>query len=257
MNTLDCLKRLCQTGGPSGYETHVAAVAAELLAPWMDEVWTDRLGNVIGVRRCGKPNAKRLLLDAHLDQIGLMVTGVEDGYLRFTSIGGVDPRMLPGREVTILTQPSQFGIISCPPTHGVSQEERGRAPALTEYYVDTGLSQEAAEEKIPVGTPMVFRECFLELEGGRICSGALDDRACFVALLRTAQLLSGQQLDVDLYIMGSLPGGGRTDGAGWRRGRLPHPGLSGGEYADRPLSGQPDFLSGTAGGHGASEGEPQ
>lgn len=203
MNTLDCLKRLCQTGGPSGYETHVAAVAAELLAPWMDEVWTDRLGNVIGVRRCGKPNAKRLLLDAHLDQIGLMVTGVEDGYLRFTSIGGVDPRMLPGREVTILTQPSQFGIISCPPTHGVSQEERGRAPALTEYYVDTGLSQEAAEEKIPVGTPMVFRECFLELEGGRICSGAMDDRACFVALLRTAQLLSGQQLDVDLYIMGS------------------------------------------------------
>ena len=203
MNTLDCLKRLCQTGGPSGYEAHVAAVAAELLAPWMDEVWTDRLGNVIGVRRCGKPNAKRLLLDAHLDQIGLMVTGVEDGYLRFTSIGGVDPRMLPGREVTILTQPSQFGIISCPPTHGVSQEERGRAPALTEYYVDTGLSQEAAEEKIPVGTPMVFRECFLELEGGRICSGALDDRACFVALLRTAQLLSGQQLDVDLYIMGS------------------------------------------------------
>lgn len=200
---MECLKRLCQTGGPSGYESHVAAVAAELLTPWMDEVWTDRMGNIIGVRRCGKPNAKKLLLDAHLDQIGLIVTGIEDGYLRFASIGGVDPRMLPGREVTILTQPRQFGIISCPPTHGVSQAERGKAPALSEYYVDTGLSQEAVKEKIPVGTPMVFRECFLELAGGRICSGALDDRACFVALLRTAQLLSGQQLDVDLYIMGS------------------------------------------------------
>lgn len=204
MNTIDCLKRLCQTGGPSGYEAPVAAVAQELLAPWMDEVWQDRLGNVIGVRCCGNPNAKKLLLDAHLDQIGLMVTGAEDGYLRFASVGGVDPRMLPNREVTILTQPSRFGVISCLPPHVLSSEEREKAPALSEYYVDTGLSQETVEREIPVGTPMVFRDCFLELAGGRICSGALDDRACFVALLRTAQLLQEEKLDVDLYIMGSI-----------------------------------------------------
>lgn len=203
MNTLECLKALCQTGGPSGYEAPVADLASQLLTPWMDEVWTDRLGNVIGLRRCGKPNAKKLLLDAHLDQIGLMVTGAEDGYLRFASIGGVDPRMLPDREVTILTQPPRLGIITCLPPHALSAEDREKAPALGEYYVDTGLSQETVEREIPVGTPMVFRESFLELAGDKICSGALDDRSCFAALLRTAELLSQEQLDVDLYIMGS------------------------------------------------------
>lgn len=203
MNILECLKTLCQTGGPSGYEAPVASVAMELLTPWMDEVWTDRLGNVIGVRRCGQPNAKKLLLDAHLDQIGLMVTGAEDGYLRFASVGGVDPRMLPDREVTILTQPPRLGVIACLPPHVLSAEDREKAPALSEYYVDTGLSQETVEQEIPVGTPMVFRENFLELAGGKICSGALDDRACFTALLRTAELLSQEKLDVDLYIMGS------------------------------------------------------
>lgn len=181
----------------------MAAVAQEFLAPWMDEVWQDRLGNVIGVRRCGNPHAKKLLLDAHLDQIGLMATGAEDGYLRFASVGGVDPRMLPNREVTILTKPPRFGIISCLPPHVLSAQEREKAPALSEYYVDTGLTQEAVEHEIPVGTPMVFRDSFLELAGGRICSGALDDRACFAALLRAAQLLSEEVLDVDLYIMGS------------------------------------------------------
>ena len=203
MNTLECLKTLCQTGGPSGYEAPVADLAAHLLTPWMDEVLTDRLGNVIGLRRCGNPNAKKLLLDAHLDQIGLMVTGAEDGYLRFASIGGVDPRMLPDREVTILTQPPRLGVIACLPPHVLSAEDREKAPALGEYYVDTCLSQETVEREIPVGTPMVFRESFLELAGGKICSGALDDRACFAALLRTAELLSQEQLDVDLYIMGS------------------------------------------------------
>lgn len=203
MNTLEQLKRLCQTGGPSGYEAPVVQVARELLEPWMDEVWVDTLGSLVGVRRCGKPNAKKLLLDAHLDQIGLMVTGAEDGFLRFASVGGVDPRMLPGREVTILTQPPRFGIIACLPPHILSQEEREKAPALSEYVVDTGLTQEEVEREIPVGTPMAFRDCFLELAGGRICSGALDDRACFVALLRTVQLLHDQQLDVDLYILGS------------------------------------------------------
>lgn len=203
MNTLDQLKRLCQTGGPSGYEAPVAQVARELLEPWMDEVWVDTLGSVVGVRRCGKPNAKKLLLDAHLDQIGLMVTGAEDGFLRFASVGGVDPRMLPGREVTILTQPPRFGIIACLPPHILSQEEREKAPALSEYVVDTGLTQEQVEREIPVGTLMVFRDCFLELAGGRICSGSLDDRACFVALLRAVELLHDQPLNVDLYILGS------------------------------------------------------
>ena len=210
------LERLCTLNGPSGYERPVAQAAKELLAPLVDETWMDRLGNVIGVRRCGKPGAKKLLLDAHLDEIGLVVTGHKDGFLRFGTIGGVDPRMLPDRELTILTDPPRLGVVACLPPHVLSAEEREKAPPIQEFYVDTGLSQEEAQRMIPVGTPMVFRAPFLKLGEHQICSKALDDRSCFAVLLRTLELLSHKALDVDVYVMGStreeVSGAGATVG---------------------------------------------
>ena len=104
METEQRLKRLCAAGAPSGFEGPAVAEARTLLEPLMDQVWTDRLGNLVGVRRCGRPGAEKLLLDAHLDEVGLTVTGIEQGFLHFAAIG-VDARMLPDREVTVLTQP--------------------------------------------------------------------------------------------------------------------------------------------------------
>ena len=95
LDMMQALARLSACRAPSGFEGEAARTAAELLAPLVDQVSIDRAGNVVGVRRCGRPGARRLLLDAHLDEIGLIVTGVEEGFLRFRSIGGVDPRMLP------------------------------------------------------------------------------------------------------------------------------------------------------------------
>ena len=97
------LEALCSCPGPSGREDAVASQAMELLRPLVDEVQKDRFGNVIGIRRCGAENAKRVVLDAHLDEVGLVITGAKDGFLRFRPVGGVDPRMLPNREVTILS----------------------------------------------------------------------------------------------------------------------------------------------------------
>ena len=203
MEIREMLERLCNTNGPSGFEQDVAKAAKQLLEPLVDEVWIDRMGSVIGVRRCGKPNAKRLLLDAHLDEIGLVVTGIQDGFLRFGTIGGVDPRMLPDRELTILTNPPLFGVVACLPPHVLTAADRDTAPPIQDFYVDTGLSQEEAERRIPIGTPMVFRGGFLALGEDQLCAKAMDDRACFVSLLRTLELLQDKQLDVDLYVMGS------------------------------------------------------
>lgn len=205
MELFDTLERLCGLGGPSGYERSVAQAAKELLEPLMDEVSIDRLGNVIGVRRCGKPNAKRLLLDAHLDEIGLIVTGIEEGFLRFAPIGGVDPRMLPARELTILTQPEPlFGVVACLPPHVQTAADHDKSVAIEDLRVDVGMSQEQAEKAIPIGTPMVYREGCFRLAGDQVCGKSLDDRSCFTILLRTAELLKDTDLDVDLYIMGSV-----------------------------------------------------
>lgn len=203
MDIREALKRLCAAGGPSGFEGAVARVAEDLLRPLVDEVCVDRLGNVIGVKRCGKPNAKRLVLDAHLDEIGLIVTGVEDGFLRFTSIGGVDPRILPGRELTVLTEPPVTGVVICTPPHLLKAEDREKSIPMDELYIDVGLSQEQAQAAIPSGTPIVYRESCFALGKNQMCGKAMDDRACFVSLLRAVELLQDKPLDVDLYILGS------------------------------------------------------
>lgn len=199
----EMLSALCPLPGPSGFERPVTLQASELLRPLMDEVSIDRMGNLIGVRRCGVPGAKRILLDAHLDEVGLIVVGAEEGFLRFRSIGGVDPRILPDREVTILTDPPLFGVVACLPPHVQKAGDGDKSVSIQDLFIDTGLTQEQAEARIPAGTPCVFRDGCFPLGQGQMCGKSMDDRACFVTLLRTAQLLRGKKLDVDLYILGS------------------------------------------------------
>ena len=203
MDIQNALERLCSQCAPSGFERPAAEVAAELLRPFVDEVSIDRMGNVVGVRRCGRKDAPRLLLDAHLDEIGLIVTGVEDGFLRFRSIGGVDPRMLPDRELTILTEPPIFGVVACMPPHVLKKGDSDKALPLDKLFIDVGMDQAEAEKAVPVGTPIVYRGSCFPLGEGQMCGKSMDDRACFVTLLRAAELLKDKELDVDLYIMGS------------------------------------------------------
>ena len=197
-------KILCDEPGPSGFETAAAQKAVELLTPLVDEVRIDRLGNVIGLRRCGKENARKVVLDAHMDEIGFIVTGVEDGFLRFTTLGGVDPRMLPNRELTVLTDPPIFGVCVCLPPHVQSEADFDNSTPIDELFIDIGMSQDKAKELVPIGTPVVYNTKGFELMNGSFCAKALDDRGCFATLLRAAELLKDKPLQVDLYIVGSV-----------------------------------------------------
>ena len=100
----------------------------------------DKNGNVIGSLSCGKEGAKTVLLDAHLDQIGFLVTEVLDGgFLRFAPVGGVDPRMLLGGEVTILADEPLYGVVSCMPPHLLKAGEQNKAVPIDQMAIDTGL----------------------------------------------------------------------------------------------------------------------
>ena len=204
MDYRQTLEQLCALPGPSGFEGPAAQAAARLLEPYMDEVRIDRMGSVVGVRRCGHPGAPRLLLDAHLDEIGLIVTGHEDGFLRFASLGGVDPRMLPDREVLVLSQPPLSGVVACLPPHIQTSEDMEKSRPIRELTIDVGFSQEEAQRRAPIGTPIVYRAGCLALGDKLLCGKALDDRSCFAVLLDTVQRLSGTALDVDLYVLGSV-----------------------------------------------------
>ena len=203
MDIKKVLEELCGCTAPSGFEKSAAQIASRLLEPLVDEVQVDRMGNLIGVRHCGRPGAKKLLLDAHLDEIGLLVTGVEGGFLRFRSIGGVDPRMLPNREVWVLTQPPTPGVVTCQPPHLHDGEAENKSIPLSDLRIDVGLSQKQAEARIPVGTPVVYQGSCFPLGKDQMCGKAMDDRSCFAVLLRTMELLADRVLDIDVYVMGS------------------------------------------------------
>lgn len=204
MDYRQILEQLCALSAPSGFEGPAARTAVRLLEPYVDEARVDRMGNVIGVRRCGRPGAPRLLLDAHLDEIGLIVTGHEEGFLRFAALGGVDPRMLPDREVLVLSQPPLPGVVACLPPHIQSAEEMDKSQPIGELTIDVGLSQEEAVRRAPIGTPIVYRAGCQPLGDRLLCGKALDDRSCFAVLLDVAQRLAGEELDVDLYFLGSV-----------------------------------------------------
>ena len=226
MEIIQILTELSLASGPSGRErgeasvlerarTQMKLLTASTGEPVFSSVYTDRFGNLIGCRPCGRPDAKRVVLDAHLDEVGLVITGAEEGFLTFRSVGGVDPRMLPDREITLLTDPPSFGLVAVLPPHVQKPGDADKSIPLSDLRIDAGLSQEEAEKL--VGTFAVPRGSVRRLQNEVISGKAMDDRAGFVTLLRCAELLKDESLDVDLYIMGSsreeTNGGGALAGA--------------------------------------------
>ena len=204
MELKEKLKRITNAHGATGDEYRVSVVAADLLKPYMDTVEIDRFGNVTGFRSCGKPGAKSILLDAHIDQIGFRVTEVtERGFLRFTDIG-VDPRMMPGAELWVMTDDGIIpGIVSVLAPHMVKRSEEKNSIPMEKLYVDVGLAPEEVKKRVRVGDYMVFRNETFDLAGDAVCGRAMDDRACFCCILHALELLKDKALPVDIYVTGS------------------------------------------------------
>jgi len=192
---------LCGLSSPSGFEERAFARIKEILYPYVDEIKTDALGNLIAVKKCGKPGAKRLMLNAHMDEIGMIVTGIDKGFLRFSNIGGIDPRMLPAREIKVLTDPPIFGVIDTMPPHALSDDEMDKAIDPKKLFIDVGLSEEEAKKRVPLGTAAVFAGGVDELCENIICGKALDDRACVAIILKIMEDISEKNLNVDVFCL--------------------------------------------------------
>ena len=203
MELIDKIKKLTSEFGVSGDEKRVSAIAAELLGEYTDQVEIDEFGNVTGFIPCGVEGAPTLMLDAHIDQIGFIVTEVTDGgFLRFMSIG-VDQRMLPGSELAVLTREGVLrGVVGTIPA--IMQHDESASIPLTDMTVDIGMTGEEARRVVRVGDYMAFYNPPFELLGDKLCSKALDDRACFVCILHALELLKNKQLKVNLLVCASI-----------------------------------------------------
>lgn len=200
MNQIETIQKLCALPGVTDFEQSAAQTIAEMLRPLVNKVDVDPFGTVTGILVSPRPHAKTVLLDAHLDQIGFLVTEVlEGGFLRFAPIGGVDPRMLLGCEVTILAASPLYGVISCTPPHLMQAGDADHAVPIHEMMIDTGLLDAAAV--IPVGTPIIFRHPPIQLSKNVVAGKCLDDRAGVLAILQTLSQLDRKKLMVHVAVM--------------------------------------------------------
>jgi endoglucanase len=172
------LRELLETPGTSGAEQRVQDVVRKFVAPFADVVTTDVHGNVLAT--INPQGTKTILLDAHCDQIGLIVRHIDSqGFLRVNSIGGWDTQILLGQRMLVHTASGVIpGIIARKPIHLLDPDERKSAPKLKELWIDIGSSSEAETRSlVRIGDWATPEPCFRELLNGRISSPALDDRA--------------------------------------------------------------------------------
>ena len=170
----ETVRKVTEVYGPSGRETKAGQLLTDMIRPYVDEIKFDALGNAVGIRK--GTSGKKVMLSAHMDQIGLIVLDIDDkGFLRFAPVGGISPEMTVGRDVVF--QNGTRGV--------VCREQKNVTPpaALTQMFIDIGCSsREEAEAHVAMGDICVYAAHFVDM-GSRVACCALDDRICCAILV--------------------------------------------------------------------------
>lgn len=187
---VDFLKRLLRTPGPSGDEAAVAKIWRDEAKGFADKVYTDVRGNSYALITGDGP---RVLLAGHIDEIGLMVSYIdESGFLYFAPIGGWDPQVLVGQRVRLLSHAGEvIGVIGKKPIHLIKSEERSQVTTIERMWIDIGVnSRDEALEYVRIGCVGVIDAPVYEMPHGRIVSRSIDNRVGAFTVLEALRLLS-------------------------------------------------------------------
>ena len=169
---------LCSVMSISGFEPRSETFLRERWGKDFDEIYTDAVGNHVLLKHCHRENAPLILVDAHFDEIGMMVTEVcENGFLRLAPIGGLSPCVLQAADVMVYGTTTVRGVIISTPPH-LRKGKDDRLPDVEDLMVDTGYSKEEMEQIAPVGTPVGFAPIYGELLNGCLVGKSFDNKAC-------------------------------------------------------------------------------
>ena len=185
----ETLAKLCNLNGISGDESEVASFIIEQIEDHCDEVRVDNMGSVIAFKKGAKTPSRKILIDAHTDEVGMIVTGfAPDGGLTFATVGGLDSRVILGRKV-LVGEDEIPGVIGTKPIHLQNEKERKTAVPADELYIDLGCSsKEEAMELVQPGDPVCFCGDFAPFGNGYLKGKAIDDRfgcAVMIDLIRS------------------------------------------------------------------------
>ena len=201
---LNLLKEMLSASGLSGFEGPIREIIREAWEPLTDELSISKIGSLHGLKKGqGDQPRKRVLISAHMDAIGMMVTQVEDGLMRVTEIGGLDHRILPGQPVTVHGRKDLPGIVVQPPGH-LLPESAGDGPVEMKYlFVDVGLMPDEVAELVRVGDTVSYAQEPLELTGEALAGHTLDNRVSVAAATLCLEVLQGRVHDWDVWAVAS------------------------------------------------------
>lgn len=191
----ELLEKLCRAGGISGSEDDVRNIIIEEITPYADDIKTDNQGNLIVFKKGRKTPEKRMLVSAHMDEVGFIVTYINsDGTLKFTSVGGINDSAAFAKNV-LIGKNKLRGVVNAKPVHLLKPDERKKNPPIDTLSIDIGAdSKEEAEKYVSLGDSVVFDSLY-ENKDGRIISKAIDDRFGCLVLIEIIR----SELEYDMY----------------------------------------------------------
>jgi endoglucanase len=198
--SFDFLKKLMDTMSPSGFEEEAMRVWKDRTKKFADEVNTDILGNSIAdLNKAGKP---KIMFAGHLDEIGFMVKYIDkEGYIYFSTIGGIDLHLVPGKRVWIKTKKGKvLGVVGKKPVHLLAEEERKKVAKIEELWIDIGAKNERESRSVlNIGDPIVPAVGFEVLNNDIVVARGFDDKAGAFVVSETLKILSQKQPKASFY----------------------------------------------------------
>jgi endoglucanase len=194
---IDLLAKICKTPGAPGFEQKVRTLVLEELEGLVDQIEVDNMGNVYAIKK-GKSD-KKVMIGAHMDEIGFMVTHIDDkGFIRFHTLGGFDPKTLTAQRVIIHGKKDVIGVMASKPIHVMTADERNKVAKLSDYFIDTGLTPEEVKDLVKIGDSVTREREFIEM-GQCVNSKSLDNRLAVFILIEMFKNLKGKEVPYDIY----------------------------------------------------------
>ena len=194
---VDLLNKIATTPGAPGFEKRIRDLVIEEVKPLVDELEFDNMGNVYAIKR--GTGSKKVMVGAHMDEIGFIVTHIDDnGFIRFHTLGGFDPKTLTAQRVIIHGKKDIIGVMASKPIHVMTPEERNKVAKTTDYFIDTGMKAEEVKELISIGDSITREREFIEM-GDCVNGKSLDNRLAVFILIETLKKLKGREIPYDLY----------------------------------------------------------
>lgn len=189
------LKKICEAPGVPGYESRIRNLVIKEVEPLVDSVDIDNMGNVIAYKK-GVSGNKKAMVAAHMDEIGFIVTHVDDnGFVRFTTLGGFDPKTLTAQRVIIHGRKDVMGVMGTKPVHVMSAEEKTKMPKIQDFYIDMGMAKEDVEKLVRVGDPITRERELIEM-GDCVNCKSIDNRVSVFVLIETLRTLKRCPYDI-------------------------------------------------------------